>query len=65
MCMCVLPACMYTYYVHAWCPWGPKVGVVSPGSGVPDGCESPCGSLKPNLGPLQEPQMLLKDETSL
>ena len=54
MCMCILPACVYTYHVHARCPWGPKVGVVSPGSRVHDASESPCGCLEANLGPLQE-----------
>lgn len=52
MCMCVLPPCTYTYRGHAWCPWGPKVGVVSPGSGVRDGFQLPCRCLELNLGPL-------------
>ena len=42
--------CMYT--VYAWYPQRPEEDIGSPGTGVTDGCEPPCGSWKLNLGPL-------------
>jgi hypothetical protein len=37
-------------------------GVVSPGSGITDGAELPCGCWELNLGPLEEQSVLLTIE---
>ena len=42
-----------------------KEGIRSQGAGVAGGCEIPCESWEPNLGPLQEQQGLLTAEPSL
>jgi hypothetical protein len=55
LCVCVLSACMYRVkqmLAEA------RDNVRSPGTGVTDGYELPCGCWEPNLGPRQE-QMLL------
>lgn len=39
----ILPAYMYVHHGHAWYPLRPEEGIRIPGSGVKDGCESPCG----------------------
>lgn len=40
--MSVLPACMYVHHVNAWGPQRPEEGTESPGTGIANGCESPC-----------------------
>ena len=40
-------------------------GVRSPGTGVTDSCELPCGCWELNLGPLQEQHVLLTTEPLL
>lgn len=54
--MSILHACMYMYCSPAWCLKRSAEGVRvrSPGTGVMDYCELPCGCLASNLGPLQE-----------
>ena len=47
MCMSVLPACMAVYVTcarSAWCAWRLEKGMLSPGTGITDGCELPCES---------------------
>lgn len=46
--------------VYAPCAYlGPsEEGIGFPGAGVMDSCELPCGCWKPNLNPLQEPQVV-------
>ena len=63
--MDILPACMYMCHVHV-VPMEARDGgsVRSPGTGVIDGCEPPCGCWESNLGPLEEQQMLLTAEPS-
>jgi hypothetical protein len=41
MCLSVLPACMYVYYVCAWCPQRSEESIGSPGTGIIDGWELP------------------------
>ena len=57
------------FYLHAcMCtesPCSPEEGAESPGTGVKGGCELTCACWEPNLGPLQEQQMLLTTESSL
>lgn len=48
MCLSALPECMSVTHMHAW--WKPEEDVRSPGTGLVDGCEWPCGC----WGPLQE-----------
>ena len=43
MCTSVLSACVSVYNVHAWCLRRPEEGFESPGTGVVDACELPCG----------------------
>lgn len=40
-------------------------GIVSPGTGITDGCEPPRSCWEVNPGPLYEQQALLNDEPSL
>jgi hypothetical protein len=57
--------CMYVcMYVYAMCACLVPSEVRSPGSGIREGCE-PCGCWESNLGPLQEPWVLLTTEPSL
>lgn len=42
-----------------------KEGMGSPGTGVVDGYEQPCGCGESNLSPLQERHLLLTTESSL
>lgn len=45
--MCsVFSACMYMYLVCICCQWKSEEGVGSPGTGVVDDCELPCGCWK-------------------
>jgi hypothetical protein len=39
----ILPLCIDKRHMCACCPWRPEVGIRSPGTGVTDGCEIPCG----------------------
>jgi hypothetical protein len=64
MCGDILPACMSLYYICDWYPQRPEEGVRSPGIGVTDGCEPPCGYWELNLGPLEQ-SVLLTTEPSL
>lgn len=52
MCLGVSPACMFAHRVYAQCQWRLEEGVGSPGNGVTDSCEPPCGYWELNLGPL-------------
>ena len=55
----VLPASMSSHYVQVWCLRGPDESTGSPGTGVTDHCEPPCGCRELNLGPLEEQPLLL------
>lgn len=47
-----LPACMCVHSMHVWGLRRSEEGVGSPGTGVTDGCEPPCGwMLKTERGP--------------
>ena len=48
-----LSACIYVHHVNACCLWRPEESIRSPGTGVKDGYELPCGCWESNLGPLQ------------
>jgi E3 ubiquitin-protein ligase NEDD4 len=63
--MSVLPACMSVHHMHTWCLWRPEEGVGSPGIGVTDSCELPCGCWELNSGPLKKQPVLLTTEPSL
>ena len=54
--MGILVACMYA----AWCldPMETRKGMVSPGTGITDSCEPPCGRWELNPGPLEEQPVL-------
>lgn len=54
--MSILPACM-----SMLCP---EEGIGSPGTGVPDDCESPCGFWESNLVTQEEQTVLLATATS-
>lgn len=54
LCICILTT------VHHVCPQRPEEG-----TGVMDDCEPAYGCLEPNLGPLQDPQMILTGEPPL
>ena len=62
--MC-LPPCMYVHRMHAWCLWKKEEAIKATRTGDTDGCEPPCGCWEMNLGPLQEPQVLLTAEPFL
>lgn len=53
MYMNVLSTCVSIYHRHAWCLWKTKEGIRSPGAGVTEGCEPPCGCWEQNLGLLE------------
>lgn len=60
-----LHVCIYTTRVHL-VPGEIRRQCWTPGARVTDGCEPPpYGCWEPNLGPLQEQQMLLTAEPSL
>lgn len=40
--------------MHYIFPWRPEEGPRSFGTGVTDGCETPCGFWESNLGPLEK-----------
>ena len=65
MCVGVLLACKPVYHMHAWCFWKPEEGIGSPGAGVTNGCEPPCGCWESNLGPPGEQPVLLTAVLSL
>lgn len=52
-----LHVCLCTICMQ--CPWTSEDGVRSPGTGFTGGCELSCGCWDPNLGPLQEQQVVL------
>lgn len=56
MCLGVLPACIYVYYMRAWCPRRTEEGTGSHETGIADGYERPCGRWEPNPSPPQEHQ---------
>ena len=58
VCLC---ECTYAMYLPGACI---RQGVRPSGAEVIDGCEPPCGCWEPNLGPLQEQQVLLRAEPS-
>lgn len=43
----------------------PEEGLESPGTGVTDGCEAPCGGLELNMGHLEEQLAVLTSDPSL
>jgi hypothetical protein len=45
--MIVLPACIFVYHMHIE-PMEARERVESPGTGITDGCELPCGFLETN-----------------
>lgn len=53
------------YYIYIWCPKSSEEGVSSPGSGVMDLCEPPCGCRELNPGPLVEQPVRLTAEPFL
>lgn len=56
--MNVLPAYIYVHYMSALYLWNPEEDVGSHGMGVIGSYELPFGIWEPNLGPLQEYQVL-------
>lgn len=54
---------MFVHDVYAWCPQKPEEDIKSPAVGVTDNCESPPGCWVSNLGPLEEQQVPLIDES--
>ena len=56
--MCLCPICIQF-------PQAPEEGVGSPGIGVTDGCEWPCGHWESNTDPLGEQLVLILAESSL
>ena len=50
---------MYVYVPLAWDLWIPEEGIRSPGTGVTDDYEPPCGCWESNLGPLEEHPVFL------
>lgn len=61
----ILPAFMSVYHVCNLFPRRSEKGISGSGTRVVDACEPLCGCWEPNIGPLQEWQMLLTAETSL
>ena len=57
--MCLLPT-----YMSVWCSRRSEEGIRLRGTGVTEGYELSCRSWELNLGPLQEQQMLERDEPS-
>jgi hypothetical protein len=55
---------MSVYYVYL-CSQKTEEGTGSPGTGVADGCELPCGCWESNLSPLEEQAVLLTAEPCL
>ena len=50
--MNALPAWMYVYHMHAWCPQRPEEGIRFPGTGVTGSSKSPdTGAGDLNSGP--------------
>lgn len=50
--MGVLPPCMSTYHMSAWCASRLEEGVRFPKAGETDGCGLPCVYRESNLSPL-------------
>lgn len=57
--MTILLACVPMHHGCARCPQRPEVDIRSPGTGVIDDCELPCGLGEPNPGPLGSSQFSL------
>ena len=53
---------MSVHHTNAWCLWRSEDGIRSPGSGVADSCEPPCGGWDLNPGPLEEQPVILTTE---
>lgn len=58
-CFACIFACVATAHLV------PEEGIMSSGTGAPEGCKPPCGQWKSNLGPLEEPLALLTAEPSV
>lgn len=63
--MGVLPACIFVYHKHAWCPLKPEESNMHLGTGVTHSHELPCGFWEWSPCPLEEQTVLLNPETSL
>jgi hypothetical protein len=63
--MSILPRATYVYHVCVWYPGSSEGGIGSPRNDVTDSCEAPGQSWNPNVGLLQEQQMLITPEPSL
>lgn len=63
--MGVLPAFTSMPYICIWFSCGSESGVGFLGTGVPEGCKSPCGFWEWNPGLLEEKQVLLTADPSL
>jgi hypothetical protein len=61
VCLCSY-VCLCTYVQF---PQQPEEVAGAHGGDVGDGCNSPCQSCEPNLGPLQEQPVLLSTEASI
>lgn len=59
MCMNALPACMNVDCVHTWCQWRLEEGIMPPEIVV---IKATCECWIPNLGLLQEQQVILTAE---
>lgn len=52
-------------YLCALCPWRTEEGTRSPGNGVKQGCEQPCGCWESNLyHPEEQPALLVTEPSS-
>lgn len=61
MCMSILPACMSLYHVYACHPRRlEEEGVRSPGTGLRDRCEQPCGCQELDLCVVEEQPLTAK-----
>lgn len=63
--MNILPLRMSVHYMSVWCPRRPEEGIGSPGTGVTDDWESPCGCWESNPVPLVEQQVFLTAQLPL
>ena len=63
--VCMFHLHVYVRAPHPLVPEEPEEGIGSPGTGVTDGCEPPCGCWEQSSCPLEEQQMVLIAEPSL
>lgn len=56
--------CMFVQHIHVVLQ-KPEEGLESPGTGVTDGCEAPCGGLELHMGHLEEHLAVLTSDPSL